>query len=234
MDLDAGIGEVLDRLKELGLDEKTCVIFTSDNGPWFGGSTGGLRGMKASTYEAGYRVPCIARWPGHIPPGHTNDSPAMMMDLFTTVLNIADVPPPDDRVIDGQDIMSLLTSDADSPHEVTFGQAGPRLAHVRDARWKLHVLPPSDRHAEKTAESETWVDWRAPDGVTLLAPFEQARPSEHPGLLSGDQPAPMQLFDLKNDLGEQKDVSAKHPEVVQRLKTKYDTMQRVLAETTTK
>ena len=60
---------MLARLKELGLDERTLVIFTSDNGPWYGGSTGGLRGMKGTTWEGGYRVPCIARWPGRLPAG---------------------------------------------------------------------------------------------------------------------------------------------------------------------
>ena len=63
-ELDWSVGQVLARLKELGLDERTLVIFTSDNGPWYGGSTGGLRGMKATTWEGGFRVPCIVRWPG--------------------------------------------------------------------------------------------------------------------------------------------------------------------------
>ena len=54
---------MLARLKDLDLDRRTLVIFTSDNGPWFGGSTGGLRGMKSTTWEGGFRVPCIARWP---------------------------------------------------------------------------------------------------------------------------------------------------------------------------
>ena len=69
-ELDWSVGQVLARLKDLGLDDRTLVIFTSDNGPWFGGSTGGLRGMKSTTWEGGFRVPCIARWPGRLPVGH--------------------------------------------------------------------------------------------------------------------------------------------------------------------
>src|SRR5213594_2263803 len=65
-ELDASVGAVLAKIKEAGLDERTLIVFTSDNGPWFGGSAGGLRGMKGSSWEGGYRVPCIARWPGKI------------------------------------------------------------------------------------------------------------------------------------------------------------------------
>ena len=72
-ELDASVGQVLAKLKELKLDDNTLVVFTSDNGPWFGGSTGGLRGMKGTSWEGGYRVPFIARWPGTIPAGHVSD-----------------------------------------------------------------------------------------------------------------------------------------------------------------
>ncbi|MCB9940850.1 MAG: sulfatase [Planctomycetaceae bacterium] len=222
MDLDAGVGKVLGKLKALGIDEKTFVVFTSDNGPWFGGSTGGLRGMKGSTYEGGYRVPCIARWPGKIPAGHTNASPAVMMDLFTTALKVAGIELPADRVIDGSDIMPLLTGHAKSPHSAVFGQRGGQLAHVRDERWKLHVLAPRDNFASLNKPGEHWIDPRGPDGVTILAPYEQPQPSEHPGLLSGDAPQPMQLFDLRSDPGEQRDVAVEHPEIVARLKGLYD------------
>ena len=68
-DLDTSVGEVLAKVKELGLDERTLIIFTSDNGPWYGGSSGGLRAMKGGSWEGGYRVPFIARWPGKIPRG---------------------------------------------------------------------------------------------------------------------------------------------------------------------
>ncbi len=222
MDLDASVGEVLAKLAELGLDEKTLVIFASDNGPWFGGSSGGLRGMKGSSYEGGYRVPCIARWPKKIPAGHVNHSPAVMMDLFSTVLKAAGIAPPEDRVIDGRDLMPLFLGDAPSRHEAIFGQQGARLAAVRTERWKLHVLPPRDPFSGLKQRNRLWTDPRAPDGVTLLAPFEQYSPSDYPGLTTGDAPQAMQLFDLGNDPGEQTDIAAEHPEIVGRLKALYD------------
>jgi uncharacterized sulfatase len=221
-ELDWSVGEVLQTLHRLGLEENTLVIFTSDNGAYFGGSTGGLRGMKASSYEGGYRVPLIARWPGRIPAGHVNHSPAVMMDLFTTTLKAAGIPAPSDRIIDGRDLMPQLISDATSPHAGILGQLGPRLATVRDERWKLHVLPAQDPRIRLGKPGERWIDPRGPDGVTILAPYEQYQPQHHPGVTTGDAPAPMQLFDLLADPAEQHDVSASHPETVARLRALFD------------
>ncbi|MFA5189781.1 MAG: sulfatase, partial [Verrucomicrobiia bacterium] len=197
-ELDDSVGRVLAALRELHLDERTLVVFTSDNGPWFGGSSGGLRGMKGSSFEGGYRVPFIARWPGKIPAGHLSAEPAVTMDVFATVLNAAGIAAPADRVLDGRDIMPLLTSSAKSPHEAVFGHQGPRLATVRDARWKLHVFPPSDMRL-KPGPDGRWIDPRGPDGVTILAPYEQYQPSDYPGLRSGDKAKAMMLFDLQCD-----------------------------------
>lgn len=220
-ELDDSVGQVLAKLKELTLDEKTLVIFTSDNGPWYGGSSGGLRGMKATSYEGGYRVPCIARWPGRIPKGHVSAQPAVMMDLFATVLKAVNVDPPSDRIIDGRDILPLFNSDAPSPHEFVLGHQGDVIATIRDERWKLHVAAPNRRN-EKAGPDGRWIDPRGPDGVTILAPYEQAQPSDYPGLNTGDPSKPMQLFDLQADPGEQHDVAAQNPEVVARLKRLYD------------
>lgn len=225
-ELDWSVGQVLGKLKALGLEKNTLVMFTSDNGAWFGGSTGGLRGMKGSSFEGGYRVPCLAWWPGTIPAGHVSAQPAVMMDLFATSLKAAQVAPAKDLVLDGRDILPLFTTDAPSPHEFIFGVQGPKLATVRDSRWKLHVLMGRDNFKNLTKNGVPWTDPRAPDGVTILAPYGQAQSTDHPGLTTGDEPKPMQLFDLQTDPGEQRDVAALHPEIVQRLKQAFDAMER--------
>jgi arylsulfatase A-like enzyme len=218
-ELDFSVGRILEKLKKLGLDDNTLVIFTSDNGPWYGGSTGGLRGMKGKTWEGGLRVPMIARWPGKIPAGIVNNSIAGTIDVFPTILNAAGLRKPDDRVIDGRDIWPLLTSDrAESPHEAIFGMQGTNLMTVRSGKWRLHVRSPG-RPPNRTGE---WVDPRGPDGVTILAPYEQARPSAYPGIIGGDDPKEMMLFDIEADPAEQHNVSKMHPDVVKRLKALYD------------
>jgi N-acetylgalactosamine-6-sulfatase len=219
-ELDWSVGQVLARLSELGLDTQTLVVFTSDNGPWYGGSTGGLRGMKSTTWEGGFRVPCIARWPGRLPSGAVCPAPTVTMDLFATALAAAEVRAPQDRVIDGKNLLPLFSGKVRDVHNAIFGQQGPRLATVRDARWKLHVLAAGDTRADTTAGR--WLDPRAPDGVTILAPHEQSQPAEYPGIRTGDFPRAMSLFDLENDPAEQHDVAAQHPDVVARLKKLVD------------
>jgi hypothetical protein len=145
-----------------------------------------------------------------------------MMDLFATALKVANIHPPSDRVIDGRDILPLFTSDATSPHEIVLGAQGPRLATVRDKRWKLHVLAPRDGFMALYKPGERWIDPRGPDGVTILAPYEQIQPSEHPGLRTGDSPEAMQLFDLETDPGEQHNVAGRYPSEVARLKKLYE------------
>jgi len=224
-ELDHCVGEILDRLKELKLDRNTLVIFTSDNGPWYGGSTGGLRGMKARTWEGGLRVPLIARMPGTIPQGVVNPNPAATIDILPTVANLVGLPLPHDRVIDGSDLMPMLkNAEAPSRHEAIFGMHGLNLACVRSGKWKLHVRSPGTSTALNLSgeAADNWIDPRGPDGVAILAPFEQAKASDYPGLTTGDAPKPMMLFDLEADPGEQRDIAAKHPDIVKRLKALFD------------
>ena len=219
-EIDKSVGRVLDKLKELGLDENTIVIFTSDNGPWYGGSSGGLRGMKGTTWEGGYRVPCLVRWPGHVPAGKTNGELAVMMDLFATATAAAGVTPPKDVVIDGKNLLPVLQGKEKSGHEYLLALQGNKLASVRDARWKLHLITAKDRKDKKV--EGRWIDPRGPDGVTIIAPFEQYQPSDYPGLRTGDETKAFSLFDLVNDPGEQRDVAAANADVVNRLRARAE------------
>ena len=226
-ELDNSVGQILTHLKKLDLDERTLVVFTSDNGPWYGGSTGGLRGMKGRTWEGGLRVPMIARMPGVIPAGVVNNEPAGTIDMLPTICRMAGVPIPNDRAIDGLDIMPMLKSaNAQSPHDAIYGMQGGNLATIRSGKWKLHVRNPgSSSMLSLSAEAAAqWIDPRGPDGVTIVAPFEQAKPNQLPGLASGVTPKTMMLFDLDSDPGEQKDVSAQHPNIVDRLRGMFEKM----------
>lgn len=227
-ELDASVGEILAKLKQLSIDDRTLVVFTSDNGPWYGGWTGGLRGMKGRTWEGGIRVPMIARFPGVIPSGVVNEAPAGTIDLFPTICSLCGVEPPAERDIDGRNILPLWQSpSAESPHQAIYSMQGQSLATVRRGKWKLHVRNPGNpRFFDLSQEElETWIDPRGPDGVALLAPYEQAKPTQHPGLTSGDDPRPMMLFDLEADPGEQHDVAADHPAVVKQLTTLFREME---------
>lgn len=224
-ELDWSVGRVLDTIAELGLDEQTFVLFTSDNGPWFGGSTGGLRGMKAATWDGGLRVPAIVRWPGHVPAGQVIDEPLGTIDVLPTVLTLAGIDLPEDRVLDGRDMMPVFVNGAAFDARPLFGMRGDQLMTVRMGRFKLHVTPPRGTLLSQFRENgEAWVDPRGPDGVTILAPYEQSRPDEYPGLLTGDESTEMMLFDLENDPGEQRNVAGKHPEVVEDLKRRIEEM----------
>ncbi len=142
-EIDWSVGEILKTLKKLGLDEKTLVIFTSDNGPWLskgenGGSALPLRDGKFSTYEGGMRVPCIMRWPGRIPAGTVCSEVSATIDFLPTLAKLAGATPPPDRIIDGKDISGLMTKPgARSPHDAFYYYSKLRLNAVRSGKWKL-------------------------------------------------------------------------------------------------
>ena len=135
-ELDWGVGQVLDALDQLGLAEKTLVIFTSDNGPWMQGNPGLLRGRKLLCFEGGFRVPFIARWPGQLPAGVTNPGMCINFDLFVTCLKLAGLAPPQDRLIDGKDILPLLKGAGPSPHETFYYYDTRHLVAIRYQHWK--------------------------------------------------------------------------------------------------
>ncbi len=147
--LDHALGMILDALDETGVSENTLVFFTSDNGPEpkFGGSSGGLRGIKRHEYEGGIRVPGLARWPGHIESGSTSDVPVIGSDIFATVLDIVDLPLPSDRTIDGVSMIPALS--------------GQPVEREIPMFWRTHVSPPDQRVAMRIG------DWKIVGDETL-------------------------------------------------------------------
>ena len=139
-ELDWSVGELLDAVARSGIAENTVVLFTSDNGPFPEGSTGGLRGGKATAWEGGFRVPFIARWPGRIPEESATGAMAMNIDLFPTVAAMAGFPLPDSLILDGRSILPVLTGASNqSPHEVLYFFNHDRIAGLRTQDWKIVV-----------------------------------------------------------------------------------------------
>jgi len=138
-ELDWSTGEVMKTLTELGLDDNTLVIFTSDNGPWWEGSAGQYRDRKGSSWEGGLRVPFIARWPRQIPAGVVSAEPAMNIDLLPTFVGAANARLDGDVVLDGKDILPLLKNGEESPHEALYLFDNDRIAGVRKGQWKLVI-----------------------------------------------------------------------------------------------
>jgi len=150
-ELDWSTGQIMARLKELGLDRRTMVIFTSDNGGVLkdGASNGPLRGGKATSFEGGHRVPCIVRAPGRVPAGVACDKVWTMLDVLPTFTALAGAAAPRDRIMDGFDVSALLVrpDQAVSPYDTAgyFYYYEGHLQAVRCGPWKLRVASDGPR-----------------------------------------------------------------------------------------
>ncbi len=144
-EIDWSTGQIMAKLKELGLEKDTLVLFTSDNGGVLrnGASNGPLKGGKASSFEGGHRVPGIVRWPGHVPAGKVCDRVWTMLDVLPTFAALAGAKAPTDRIIDGFDESRLLEEPekAESPYDKAgyFYYYEGHLQAVRSGPWKLRV-----------------------------------------------------------------------------------------------
>jgi arylsulfatase A len=140
-EMDASVGRILETLDELGLEDRTLVIFTSDNGgvPADGGSNAPLGGAKGGVHEGGMRVPCLVRWPERVGAGRVSDQIVTAMDMLPTLARLAGAQAPTDRTIDGKDVSPLLLGQpgATSPHEAFYYFARDHLSAVRAGPWKL-------------------------------------------------------------------------------------------------
>lgn len=198
-ELDYNTGRILDKVKTLGLDDNTYIIFTSDNGPWWffkedGGSAYPLRGAKTSTWEGGLRVPFIIRAPGKVPANTVSHEVSSTLDLFPTIAKLAGGKIPTDRIIDGHDVSDLWFGKPGikSPTDVFYYYQHTNLQAVRSGRWKLMLI-----HPASAPYLPAWAKFiKKQDAIDIKEPM---------------------LFDLINDVSETKDVSKEHPEIVGRL-----------------
>ncbi|NIP22780.1 MAG: sulfatase-like hydrolase/transferase [Phycisphaerae bacterium] len=152
-ELDYHTGRLLDAIDRLGLRDNTLVVFTTDNGPWNNmqeplrkkhkgavawGSSGPLREGKGSTWEGGVRVPCIIRWPGHVPAGRVSNAIFSTLDFMPTLANLTGYKVPADRIIDGVDQTALLFGDSEKGNRDHFYYFCRNNLHgVRKGKWKL-------------------------------------------------------------------------------------------------
>ncbi|MBC8327352.1 MAG: sulfatase [Planctomycetes bacterium] len=203
-EIDWSVGAILGRLRQLGIDRRTLVVFTSDNGPWIiqgeeGGSAGLLRDGKGSTWEGGVREPGIFWWPGAIAAGGTERSVASTLDLYPTALRLAGRPLPpgetrDGLALDGRDLLPVLLGEAPQQRDPLYFHGPGHVLHaVREGPWKLHVV----------TSSQTGLDYF--DGKLPL------------------------LFHLERDPSEEHDLAEEYPEVVARLRRLIDEHQAAVA-----
>lgn len=199
MEVDWSVGQILDTIRRLKLDQKTLVVFTSDNGPWLSyeshaGDAGPFREGKGTSFEGGIREPTLFWWPGKISSGSQCDQFASTIDLLPTIARLIEAPLPEKK-IDGKDIRSLLFGEpnAVSPHEAFPIYYNRQLQAIRDNRWKL-VFP--HRYRSMIGQKP------GHDGI----------PGKYVHLS-----AQLALYDLHADPGETMDVSKEHPGIVKRL-----------------
>ena len=136
-ELDDLVGRLMDRLKALKLERDTFVIFTSDNGPWFEGSSGALRDRKGGAgYDGGYRVSFIVWAPGFVRPGRRSDAILSGVDILPSLCALAGVGPPAGVELDGLDASAVWLAGAPSPHDQILLFNNEDVVGVRTQKWK--------------------------------------------------------------------------------------------------
>jgi arylsulfatase A-like enzyme len=136
-DMDNAIGNILQVIKDAGEEENTIVIFISDNGAGTGIANYPLRGGKSNFFEGGIRVPCIIKWPGKIPQNQVVDNFLSSMEIFPTILSVTGIEKPDSLILDGFDILPLLTGEDKSlERKEMYWEARDKIA-ARVGNWKM-------------------------------------------------------------------------------------------------
>lgn len=200
-EIDWSTGQILNTLKKHKLQDNTLVIFTSDNGPWLvrgqdGGSASPLRAGKTTTWEGGVRVPCVVWAPGKIPANQVSSEITSTLDILPTVCELVKVEQPNDRVIDGQSLLPLLTGKLSkfAAEREFYYYFQTHLQAVRKGKWKLILTRP-----------------RAPKWLGPLAKASQWK------LHDIEEVKQPQLYNLEADAGESNDLSQIKPQIVSEL-----------------
>lgn len=201
--IDQNVGRLLDRLDELHLADNTVVLFMTDNGGVSRHFNAGLRARKGSIYEGGVRVPLLVRWPEHFPAGGKVDAQCSHVDLFPTFCELAGVPLPRDRVIDGRSLLPLLKSGSGQRHHEYVYHAWDRFLPNPDFRWAI-----SDQRWKLACQVQRT------DAATRVA-ANAGLPVQTPNRTD------WQLFDLQNDLSEKSNLIEDHPEIADRLRREF-------------
>lgn len=217
MEIDWSVGEVLKALRELGLEENTLVVLTSDNGPWtnygnHAGSAGGLREAKATTFDGGNRIPCVMYWKGKIQPGTTCNKLSSNIDLLPTLAEISGAPLPS-RKIDGVSLLPLIKGEKD---------ANPRQSFV-------YYFNKNDLEAVTNGMFKLVF----PHRYTTYGAYVPGNDGQ-PGKLTQVDLQKAELYDLRRDPGERYNVLSQYPEVVIQLMKIADDMRQELGDNLTR
>jgi arylsulfatase A-like enzyme len=190
--LDNCAGKLLESLKEMGIEEDTIVVFTSDNGAYTPDLTGGYRGQKGDVYDGGLRVPYFFKWPGEIKPGTVSGERITHIDLYPTFSDLAGLPRPVDYVLDGESLADLLTGKTEELPKREIVCYYPKYGQYQD--W---AKPPKWKYPWRNVMFDG--DWKLRE-VVEYGTYE--------------------LYNLKDDPKEAKDLSVSHPEKLQEMISK--------------
>jgi arylsulfatase A len=223
--MDRGVARILETLARLGLEENTLVLFTSDNGPQFGGEGDhcttryncGFNGAKGSVYEGGIRVPMLLRWPAGLPGGRQVEEMVHFADWFPTLLAAAGLEPPARLSLDGVNVLPVLRGEAGQGCTRRFWQWNRYTpvvecnAAARDGDWKL--VRPAIREAMAVPDLHwLWVSMYGPEHFIENGILQDPEPSR-----AVPAPPPPELYNLAEDPLEQRNLASEYPEVAHRL-----------------
>ncbi len=210
--MDYAVGKITNFLKANNLEDNTIIIFSSDNGSRVYGSNYPLRGTKGFNYEGGVRVPFIIKWPGNVPAGTSSDVIGSFTDVLPSIAGFSDVSLPEDRTLDGNDLSSIFTGKSESinrQHLVFFYRYfNDPICMLRDGDWSLigyeTLIPYTERlnlreYAKFKPEpgEPSWSQWG----------FQESHMEKIPQIV----PTHFELYNLKNDIGQQKDLPMSIP-----------------------